>query len=63
MPLLKGDSKAIVGANIRELMSTGRDQKQSVAIAMDTARKSNHKNLKGYLHKRKDGKPHGHPKD
>lgn len=40
MPLKKGKSKKVVSANIRELMKTGRPQKQAVAIAMSTARKS-----------------------
>jgi len=35
MPLKKG--RANIGANIRELMHTGRTQKQSVAIAMRVA--------------------------
>ena len=38
MPLKKG--KKNIGYNIRELMSTGRSQKQSVAIAMRVAGKS-----------------------
>lgn len=39
MPLKKGSSKKVVSANIRELMHTGRPQKQAVAIAMKTAGK------------------------
>lgn len=35
MPLKKG--KGYLGANIRELMATGRSQKQSVAIALRVA--------------------------
>jgi hypothetical protein len=35
MPLLKG--KKNIGANIRELMETGRTQKQSIAIALRVA--------------------------
>jgi hypothetical protein len=38
MPLKKG--KKNIGYNIRELMSTGRSYKQSVAIAMRVAGKS-----------------------
>lgn len=68
MPLLKGDSQSVIGSNIRELMNTGREQKQAVAIALDVSRRSKskapvHKNLKHFLHPRKDGKPHGTPKD
>jgi len=40
MPLKKGTSKKTISANIGELMHSGREQKQSVAIAMDMARKS-----------------------
>jgi hypothetical protein len=36
MPLLKG--KKNTGVNIRELMSTGRSQRQAVAIALRIAR-------------------------
>lgn len=39
MPLKKGKSKKVVSSNIRELMATGRPQKQAVAIAMKTAGK------------------------
>ena len=38
MPLKKGVKN--IGANIRELMATGRSQKQSVAIALRVAGKS-----------------------
>jgi hypothetical protein len=40
MPLEKGSGKETVSRNIRELKSTGRPQKQAVAIALSTARKS-----------------------
>jgi hypothetical protein len=43
MPLLKGSSNDIVSANVKELMASGRDQKQAVAIALSKAGKSNKK--------------------
>lgn len=39
-PLRKGASRAVVGANIKEMMSSGRPQKQAVAAALNQARKS-----------------------
>ena len=40
MPLKKGKSQKVVSTNIRELVNSGRPQKQVVAIALDTARRS-----------------------
>ena len=39
MPLKKGRSKKTIAMNIVELINSGRPQKQSVAIALDTAGK------------------------
>lgn len=46
MPLKKGKSKKTVSSNIRELRHSGYPQKQSVAIALSTARKSKRKKKK-----------------
>lgn len=40
MPLQKGKSKAVVSSNIRTEVAAGKPQKQAVAIALNTARKS-----------------------
>lgn len=43
MPLKSGKSKKVIGGNIKELMESGRPQKQAVAIALDKAGKSKKK--------------------
>ena len=43
MPLKKGSSKAVVSKNIREMVKAGHPQKQAVAAALSTARKSGKK--------------------
>lgn len=47
MPLKKGSSKKTISENIRTEMHHGKPQKQAIAIAMATARKSKHKAPKG----------------
>lgn len=37
MPLAKGKSRQVVSGNIKELVATGRPQKQAVAIALHSA--------------------------
>ena len=44
MPLIKGRSRKAVSRNIKELMHSGRPQKQAVAIALKKAGKSRNKN-------------------
>lgn len=38
MPLMKGTSQHIVSSNIKELVNSGRPQRQAIAIALTTAR-------------------------
>ena len=43
VPLKQGKSKKVIGANISELVRSGRPQKQAVAIAFSEARKQSGK--------------------
>lgn len=43
MPLSKGKSKKAISQNIKTEMAAGKPQKQAVAIALNTARRSGEK--------------------
>ena len=43
MPLLKGKSKEVISQNILELMHSGREQAQAIAIAYKVADKNKKK--------------------
>lgn len=40
MPLKKGSGQKVVSSNIREMVKSGYPQRQAVAAALDTARRS-----------------------
>lgn len=40
MPLAKGKSKKVIGNNIKEMEQSGHSKKQSVAAALNVARKA-----------------------
>lgn len=46
MPVRRGKSREVISDNIRTEMGAGKDQKQAVAIALNTARRSGKKSSK-----------------
>lgn len=46
MPLKKGSSKKVISKNIKELVDSGRPQKQAVAIALKESEKDKKKKKK-----------------
>ena len=52
MPLKKGSSKATISKNIKEMKAAGHSQGQSVAAALNQARKSGGKSHKGSSRKK-----------
>lgn len=50
MPLIKGKSRNIISANIKELIKSGKPKDQAVAIAHDAARRSGVKKKKKVHH-------------
>lgn len=51
MPLKKGKSRAVVGANISELEKSGRPKNQAIAIALSEAGMSKNKKKKAAKNK------------
>jgi hypothetical protein len=47
MPLKKGSSRKVIGANIRKEMHAGKPQRQAIAIALSSARKPKRRGKRG----------------
>ena len=56
MPLDKGYSKETISKNIKEMVASGKPQKQAVAAAYESARKIAKKKGKEYVMNRLKGK-------
>lgn len=60
--VLKGGSKGIIHENKNTYQRNGLSEADATKRAIQASKKSHpnrHKNLKGFLHARKDGKPYG----
>lgn len=53
MPLKQGSSKKTISKNISELRRSGKPEKQSIAIALETARHAKKKPIKKPTHVKK----------
>lgn len=53
MPLREGDSRKIIGENIKEMEASGHPAKQAIAAALSNARKSKRHKKKHHKKKRK----------
>lgn len=64
-PILKGMSKDIQHENMKSLKGAGMSELDATKKAIRAAKgySNVHKRLGPFLHSRKDGKPHGSPKD
>lgn len=60
--ILKGESHDVIHSNVQTLKNRGMNEHDATVHAIK-ASKSRHLNLGKYLHPRKDGKPHGSPKE
>lgn len=61
-PMLSGSSHSIIGSNTSALRQSGKNEFDATREAIKVSVKSHpnrHKNLKNFIHPRKDGKPHG----
>lgn len=56
MPLHKGSSRAVISSNISEMERSGHPHDQSVAAALNNARKGKKRNKRHKRHKRRSRK-------
>ena len=60
-PMLSGSHNSVIMQNVSELKNRGVNEREAHRLSMAHAKGGHkpHKNLGKFLHKRKDGKPHG----